>query len=85
MYLKASSLFHSYVHIMVKFKEKALMMEKSWNALVQERSVLFIPPGMLFGTETPKTVTPGFYERQITNFPNFSENRKTHIRRPLKF
>ena len=29
MYLKASSLFLSYVHIMVKFKEKALMMEKA--------------------------------------------------------
>ena len=29
VYLKASSLFHSYVHIMVKFKEKALMMEKA--------------------------------------------------------
>ena len=29
VYLKASSLFHSYVHIMIKFKEKALMMEKA--------------------------------------------------------
>ena len=29
MYLKASSLFRSDVHIMVKFKENALMMEKA--------------------------------------------------------
>ena len=29
VYLKASSPFHSYVHIMVKFKEKALVMEKA--------------------------------------------------------